>query len=161
MSIRSRTNFLEHIFESRSNRPRVLPIIFLKRRGTVVSYTIKNGIHHILFNNEEKFEIWTSPWRFRNFAPRIFDALVETDFPIQFGSFGVKSGVMCTIGASILCDTPSILCHRRICATNRRICVNLKNTVESLWQTVESLRHQQFLLFFGIFLKSSNHKSVR
>ena len=41
MSIRSRTNFLEHIFERRSIRPRVLPIIFRKRRGTIVSYTIK------------------------------------------------------------------------------------------------------------------------
>ena len=56
MSIRSRTNFLEHIFESRSNRPRVLPMIFLKRRGTVVSYTIKKWYSSYLV--QQWREIW-------------------------------------------------------------------------------------------------------
>ena len=138
MSIRSRTNFLEHIFESRSNRRRVLPIIFLKRRGTVVSYTIKKWYSSYLV--QQWREIWNLNITLeiskfcssdigrsgRNgFSHTIWVIWGEIGCHVHYRGFDSLWHTVDSLSPSNLCYKPSNLCefekHRRIFVTNRRI----------------------------------------
>ena len=148
MSIRSRTNFREHIYESRSNRRRMLPKIFRKRRGTVVSYAVKIKYWSYIVRQWRENRNSNITYEIRNFDPQIFDAVAEMDFPIHFGVIwgdigchmyyrGVDSlwHTVDSLSPSNLCSKPSNLCefekHRRIFVTNRRI---FATTVDFVWR---------------------------